>query len=132
VFGRFIPPEPEKGDVNTVGGYAAVHGRPAAFEGKDGLSYSLEIEADSTGERGRPFAAYFLFVRWTQTAQPVVSGHLESGFLAFAHSASEAVQLLGRTSLKDATNMLNQLIDAEEGAGRGPPWWDAMRHEDVD
>ena len=29
---------------STIGGYAAVHGRPAAFEGSDGFSYSVEID----------------------------------------------------------------------------------------
>ena len=28
----------------------AVHGRPAAFEGSDGMSYSVAIEADATGD----------------------------------------------------------------------------------
>jgi hypothetical protein len=107
-----------------------VHGRPAAFEGKDGLSYSVEVESDATGESARPFAAYFLFLRWSQTAEPVVTGHLESDFLTFAASQDEAREMLGRMSLRNATELLNRLIDAPGSAERGRPWWEAMHDED--
>ena len=45
-MGRFIPPDHSKGDESTLGGYMAVHARPAAFEGSDGMSYSVEILAE--------------------------------------------------------------------------------------
>ena len=73
-MGRFLPPDHSKGDANTIGGYMAVHDRPAAFEGSDGASYSVEIVTDTSGEKDRPFAAYLLFVRWRQ-GDPVASGH---------------------------------------------------------
>ena len=47
-----ISPPITRGDANTIGGYMAVHGRPAAFEGTDGLSYSVEIVTAPTGRRG--------------------------------------------------------------------------------
>ncbi len=56
-MGRFLPPDHSKGDPNTIGGYMAVHDRPAAFEGSDGASYSVEIVTDTSGEKDRPFAA---------------------------------------------------------------------------
>ena len=59
--GRFLPPDHERGDANTIGGYAAVHARPAAFEGADGMSYSVEIVVDETDIVGRPFGGYFFF-----------------------------------------------------------------------
>jgi len=62
--GRFLPPDHSRGDANTIGGYAAVHSRPAAFEGSDGMSYSVEIVVDETEIVGRPFGAYLLFMRW--------------------------------------------------------------------
>jgi hypothetical protein len=34
---RFRQPDHSKGDASTIGGYAAVHDRPAAFEGSDGF-----------------------------------------------------------------------------------------------
>ena len=62
--GRFLPPDHSRGDANTIGGYAAVHARPAAFEGSDGMSYSVEIAVDDTGTADQPFGAYLLFLRW--------------------------------------------------------------------
>ena len=40
---HYRPPDHSKGDESTIGGYMAVHDRPAAFEGSDGFSYSVEI-----------------------------------------------------------------------------------------
>ena len=74
-MGRFLPADHSKGDPNTIGGYMAVHDRPAAFEGSDGASYSVEIVADVSDEKDRPFGAYLLFVRWRE-GDPVASGHL--------------------------------------------------------
>ena len=59
-MGQFLPADHSKGDANTIGGYMAVHSRPAAFEGSDGASYSVEIVTDTSGEEKRPFAAYLL------------------------------------------------------------------------
>jgi hypothetical protein len=125
-MGRFIPPDHSKGDPNTIGGYMAVHDRPAAFEGIDGASYSVEIVSDSSGDRARPFAAYLLFVRWGQ-GDPVASGHLETEFLAFASSESEARDLVGALRLNDVKTHLDGLIRARSAEER--PWWDAMRGE---
>ena len=61
---RHEPPDHSQGDERTLGGYMAVHSRPAAFEGSDGRSYTVAIETDETGERDRPIGGYLLFVRW--------------------------------------------------------------------
>ena len=58
--GQHLPPEYDKGDETTVGGYAAVHSRPAALEGRDGMSYSLDLLSDSTGEAARTCSSPFL------------------------------------------------------------------------
>ena len=45
-------PDHSRGDANTLGGYAAVHDRPAAFEGADGFSYTRKdgsTDGDRTG-----------------------------------------------------------------------------------
>lgn len=68
-MGQFLPADHARGDANTIGGYMAVHARPAAFEGKDGASYSVEIVADETGERGKQFGAFLLFVKWRAEIQ---------------------------------------------------------------
>ena len=126
--GRFIPPDPSKGDENTIGGYMAVHARPAAFEGSDGMSYSVAIEADRTGEAERPFGAYFLFVRWKRMGTQGVEGHLESAFLAWGDTADQARATLGAMPLGEAKAVLDGLIRASAPAP-SRKWWDVMKDE---
>ena len=92
-MGQVHPTGPSKGDPNTIGGYMAVHDRPAAFEGSDGASYSVEIVTDESGDEAKPFAAYLLFVRWG----PRRSGRqrtLETDFLS-CRSEDEARKSVG-------------------------------------
>ena len=124
----FLPPDHSKGDERTIGGYAAVHGRPAAFQGVDGLAYSVEIEVDDTGERDAPFGAYLLFVRWSP-GSPSASGHLESDFLARADSAEKARETVGALSLSAVKTLLDTLIGAQ-GPRSSRPWWEAMNDDD--
>lgn len=130
MFGKFIAPEPDKGDPNTIGGYSAVHGRPAAFEGADGISYSVELSTDGTGEAARPYGAFILFLRWNQTADPVVAGHLETPFLEYGSSAAEARARLGRMMLSDVKELLDTMILEAQSDESTRPWYDAMRDED--
>ncbi|HEX9381782.1 MAG TPA: hypothetical protein VF908_00125 [Gemmatimonadaceae bacterium] len=125
-MGRFLPPDHSKGDPNTIGGYMAVHDRPAAFEGSDGASYSVEIVSDTSEEKQRPFAAYLLFVRWGQ-GDPVATGHLETDFLAFAATEEEARRMVGALSLNEVKLKLDDLIKARRSELL--PWWDSMRNE---
>ena len=125
-MGRFIPPDHSKGDPNTIGGYMAVHDRPAAFEGSDGASYSVEIVTDESGDSDNPFAAYLLFVRWGR-GDPVASGHLETEFLSFAASEDEARRAVGAMMLNEVKTRLDSLIKARHA--QSVQWWDAMRSE---
>lgn len=106
----------------------AVHARPAAFQGSDGLSYSVAIEADRTGEAARPWGAYFLFVRWRRLGAQGVEGHLETPFLAFGSERALAVEALGMMSLEEVKAILDDLV---RQASPLPPrkWWDVMRDE---
>ena len=131
MHGRHLPPDHSKGDANTLGGYIAVHDRPAAFGGSDGFSYSAEIIADATGDAERPFGAYLLFVRWARIGAASPAGHLESDFVAYGTTPEEAVLAAGALPLSAAKELLDRLITAAPG---GPPtrrWWDAMRAEDA-
>jgi hypothetical protein len=103
-----------------------VHDRPAAFEGSDGASYSVEIVTDLSDERDRRFGAYLLFVRWRQ-GDPVASGHLETDFLAFASTEEEARKMVGAMLLNEVKSRLDQLINTRRAELL--PWWDAMRQE---
>jgi hypothetical protein len=125
-MGRFLPADHSLGDANTVGGYHAVHSRPAGFEGKDGNSYSVEIITDDTGDPARPFAAYLMFVRWS-AGDPVAAGHLETDFLEYGASEAEAAARVGAMRLNDARDILDKLI---AGGAKSRPWWEVMREED--
>jgi hypothetical protein len=104
----------------------AVHDRPAAFEGSDGTSYSVEIVTDETGDKTRPFAAYLLFVRWGR-GDPVASGHLETEFLAFAATEDEARGVVAQMRLNEVKAKLDALIRSQTSSQM--KWWDAMRGE---
>jgi len=73
----------------TLGGYLREHGRPPAFEGSDGQPYSVDVAVDETGDPDYPFAAYFLFLRWSTTGDGII-GHLESGDVARGRTEAEA------------------------------------------
>ena len=104
---RFLPADHSKGDEGTIGGYAAVHARPAALEGQDGFSYSVEILADAVPEG---FGAFFLFVRWKKFGAQGVADHLESGFLTTASDRESAKRALGATRVEDVQRRLDALI----------------------
>ena len=128
--GQHHPPDYSKGDERTIGGYMAVHARPAAFEGSDGFSYSVEIVADTTGERDRPHGAYFLFLRWKRMGEQGIAGHLESDFLVRGASETEVRHELGRLPLAEVKATLESLIAAAAGAQPARKWYDVMRDDD--
>ncbi len=125
-MGQFLPADHSRGDANTVGGYAAVHSRPPAFEGKDGASYSVEVMTDETGDTSRPWAAYLLFVRYRQ-GDPVASGHIETDYLQYSHTEEGARSLVGAMQLNDALAELNKSISSQPFDSR--PWYEVMRDE---
>ena len=127
--GQHLPADHSRGDANTLGGYLAVHGRPPAFEGTDGLSYSVEIAVSPTGHPDAPFGAYLLFVQWARIGTSTPSGHLETDFLAESDSEAEARALVGAYSLSQVRGALHALI--HERAGGKPPrrWYEAMQDE---
>lgn len=129
MHGRHLPPDHSKGDVNTLGGYMAVHDRPAAFAGADGFSYSAEILSDETGDAERPFGAYLLFVRWARIGAASPAGHLESEFIAYGATPEEATRDAGALSLNAVKQLLDRLVAGASGGTPGRRWWDAMRAE---
>ena len=106
-----------------------MHGRAAALEGKDGLSYSLELLTDDTGDPERPFGAYLVFLQWRRIGEQGIDGHLESDFLAYAPTAAEALALAGATPLTECQRLLDALVAARDG-NSGRRWFDVMRDED--
>jgi hypothetical protein len=127
--GRFLPPDHSRGDANTIGGYAAVHSRPAAFEGSDGMSYSVEIVVDETEIVGRPFGAILLFMRWRRVGSQGIEGHLETDYLAYGASEDAARATVGAMTLNDVKALLESLIREQVTNRPSRRWWDAMRDE---
>jgi hypothetical protein len=129
---RYRPPDHSKGDESTIGGYAAVHDRPAAFEGSDGFSYSVELMTEETDDPAAPWAAFFLFVKWSRLGAQSPEGHLESDYLLTASSEADARAALGETPLDEVKALLDRLIAQKAGAAPTRRWWDAMRDEGGD
>ncbi|MBK6489226.1 MAG: hypothetical protein IPF98_20785 [Gemmatimonadetes bacterium] len=128
--GQWLQPDHTLGDASTIGGYARAHARPAAFEGSDGLSYSVAIETDATGEAARPHAAYFLFLRWRRIGAQGVDGHLESDYLAWGDTPPAAIDALGAWTLTDVRELLERHIADLPGQTSGRRWWDVMKEEE--
>jgi hypothetical protein len=126
---HYRPPDHSKGDESTIGGYAAVHDRPAAFEGSDGFSYSVELMTEETGDNNAPWAGFFLFVKWARLGAQTPEGHLESDYLARGPSEADARRMLGLTPLEDVKGILEELIRQREAGKPTRSWWDAMRDE---
>lgn len=129
---RYRPPDHSKGDESTIAGYAAVHGRPAAFEGSDGFSYSVELMVEQTGDAAAPWGAFFLFVKWARVGAQSPEGHLESDYVVTAASELEARARIGETPLSEVKTLLDELIAGRSGTAPTRRWWDAMRDEGAD
>jgi len=123
-------PDHARGDANTIGGYAAVHDRPAAFEGADGFSYSAEILADRTDDPAAPWGGYLFFVRWARIGASSPMDHLETGYLARAATEADALAAVGAMRLSEVTATLDRLIAARDGGAPTRRWWDALRAGD--
>jgi len=127
--GQWLQPDHSLGDANTIGGYMKAHARPAAFEGSDGLSYSVAIDADPADDPAHPYAAYFLFLRWRRMGEQGVEGHLESDYLCWDDSPESAIELLGRWSLAEVRALLERLIAERTATAQGRRWWDVMKDD---
>lgn len=130
--GQFRPADHSKGDANTIGGYMAVHDRPAAFEGSDGFSYSVEIMTQHEPDVAAPWAAFFLFVKWARIGAQTPEGHLESDYVARGASEAEAVARAGGLSLAETRRILDALVATRTDARPGRRWFDVMRDPSSD
>jgi len=127
---QFKQPDFTKGDPNTLGGYAAVHDRPAAFEGSDGFSYSVEILADEDQAETPRWGAYLFFVKWARIGASAPAGHLESDVLARGVTEAEARDRVGAMKLADVKAVLDELIARAPADAPKRKWWDAMAEDD--
>jgi len=110
------PPDPGTGAADaTLGGYFAEHSRPPAFEGVDGLPYTVSIEIEKTGDLLKPFAGYLVFPRWAETGLGII-GHLETEILWEDRGSTEVREHAQALSLLAVQNLLTAAIqrNAEE------------------
>ena len=126
---QFRQPDFSRGDPNTLGGYAAVHDRPAAFEGSDGFSYSVDVLVDEEpgAAPGERWCAFLFFVKWARIGASSPEGHLESDVLARGASEREARDRVGAMPLGEVKRVLDELIARAPGGAPKRKWWDAMR-----
>lgn len=123
---QFRQPDFSRGDPNTLGGYIAVHDRPAAFEGSDGFSYSVEILADEDRHADQPWGAYLFFIKWARMGASSPEGHLESDVLARGSTEQDAREHLGAMKLNDVKRVLDELIARAPDAVPKRKWWDGI------
>lgn len=118
---RFAPADHSKGDENTVGGYEAVHARPAALDAPDGFPYSIARMCDPLhGDARGAWGAYLLFLRWRRIGEEGVEGHVETEYLEFAASRDDALDQLGAWSLARAHELLSGLLALQQQAVTDP------------
>ena len=129
-MGAHLPPDHSLGDESTVGGYAAVHARPPAFEGADGMSYSVELCADETGDATAPVGGYLLFLRWRRVGEPGVEGHLETDYVVRGASEADVLAALGRMPLRTVKATLDTLVRKSDAGVPRRRWWDVMNADD--
>jgi len=93
---------------NTLGGYLEKHSRPPAFQGSDGISYSVDTyitEGDPDGK----FCGALLFVRWSDDGtQPV--GHLETRDLIASDKRVDVTRHLHALTLFEIKSLLERVI----------------------
>src|SRR5438105_12074907 len=94
----------------TLGGYIKEHNRPPAFEGSDGQPYTVDLDVEPTGETGKEFAAFFVFVRWAETGAGIMS-HAETGDVAYGSTEAEARQAALELSLYEVKAELDSAIE---------------------
>lgn len=126
---HFRPADHSKGDANTIGGYASVHDRPAAFEGRDGFSYSVELMVEPTDRDGE-WGGFFLFVRWARLGAQTPEGHLETDYLVRERTRDQAHRRLGMFALQDVHRWLDELIGARDERGTARRWLTAKPQDE--
>jgi hypothetical protein len=129
---QFRQPDFRRGDPNTLAGYMAVHDRPAAFEGSDGFSYSVEILADEEAALSPRWGAYLFFVKWARIGASAPEGHLESEVLQRGATEQDARDRVGAMPLSDVKRILDALIARSPGGAPHRKWWDALGSDDPD
>lgn len=85
-----------------------MHGRPPAFAGSDGASYTASTFVDDDPDADGRYGAALLFVRWSADGQRP-EGHVETGYLAHGATPAEALRPVLALSLHEVKAHLDRL-----------------------
>jgi hypothetical protein len=96
-------------DDSTLGGYFSVHERPPAFEGSDGMAYSVAVYVDAEPQADGTFGAALLFVQW-DAAGEAPAGHVETEQLVRADTAAGADAAIRALTLQEVKDHLDRAI----------------------
>ncbi|HEX6693736.1 MAG TPA: hypothetical protein VF035_03430 [Longimicrobiales bacterium] len=99
----------------TLGAYMDRHDRVPAFEGADGMPYTVDVDTEETGDPARPFAAFLVFIRWAETGAGIMD-HVESGDVAFGQSEEQAKLAAHDLSLYEVKAELDRAIERRRQA----------------
>ena len=86
-----------------------MHERAPAFGGADGRSYSVATFVDDTPDALGRYGAALLFVCWSAAGDRPL-GHLETDYLAFGPTSTEALAPLLQLTLHDVKAHLEACI----------------------
>ncbi len=93
----------------TLGGYIAKHDRVPAFDGADGMPYTVDVDTEETGDAARPWVAFLVFLRWAATGAGIMD-HLESGDVAVGADEESARRAAHDLSLYEIKTELDAAI----------------------
>jgi hypothetical protein len=99
----------------TLGAYIARHDRVPAFEGPDGMPYTVDIDVEESDDPERPWAAFFVFIRWAETGAGIMD-HVESFDVAYGLTEELARGAALDLSLYEVKAELDQAIERRNQA----------------
>lgn len=108
-------PRAEESVEATLGAYMDRHDRVPAFEGADGMPYTVDVDTEETGDPARPWAAFLVFIRWAETGAGIMD-HVESGDVAFGQSEEQAKLAAHDLSLYEVKAELDRAIERRRQA----------------
>ena len=91
----------------TFRGYVETHDRVPAFEGSDGLPYTVDIDAETTPEGD--WVAFLVFVRWADTGAGIM-GHVTSDDVARGDTEAEVREAALELTLHELKKELDRAI----------------------
>lgn len=99
----------------TLGAYIERHDRVPAFEGPDGMPYTVDIDVEAGDDPDKPFAAFFVFIRWAETGAGIMD-HVESFDVAFGLTEELARSAALDLSLYEVKAELDRAIGRRDAA----------------